>query len=326
MKRSFLWFSFLGLGLLALSCAPAAAPVKQAPDGQTKAVAPAPAASPPQVLPYQEGRGADVQALSPSGAAGPGARAAAAARPAEPGPGQAGGAPSAGVFDRMIIYAAQTSMEVKDVSQSMEDIGNIAAEQGGFVVNSNFRFEGERKVATITIKVPARAYQATLGALRRLAIKVEDENTKSQDVTEEFSDLDAQIRNLRATEERYLDLLKKANTIDEILKVQARIDETRRQIDRIKGRMDYLEKTSDMASITISLFSKDGSKATPRPETNGWWKTPGEAWEQSLLFLGRAVTAIAIGIAFFWWAIIILAAAALLVWRSLQKAAKSRTA
>ncbi len=322
MKRSLLWISLFGLGLLALSCAPAAAPGKPASDSQTRAVAPAPPESPNAALPPQEGRAADSQAYSSSGLAAPPKSAAAAAKPAEAKAGEVAGAPVGGVFDRMIIYAAQTSMEVKDVTQSLDDIANLAVRQNGFVVSSNFRFEGERKVATITIKVPALVYQATLAELRRLAIKVEDENTKSQDVTEEFSDLDSQLRNLRATEDRYLDLLKRANTIDEILKVQARIDETRRQIDRIRGRMDYLDKTSEMASITISLFSKD-SKVLPKPETGGWWKTPGEAWEQSLLFLGRIVSTVAIGVAFFWWAIILIATAAILSWRSLRKVAGS---
>lgn len=321
MKRNLFWISLLGLGLLALSCAPAAAPAKTPLDGQTRAGASA--AAPAPVPPLREGR-PEVAPYSPSGAA-PAQGEFAAARPADAvspeAPGGAAG--DKGVFDRMIIYAAQTSMEVKDVTQSMEDIASIANEQGGFVVSSNFRFEGERKVAAITIKVPARVYQSTLAALRRLAIRVEDENTKSQDVTEEFSDLDAQLRNLRATEDRYLELLRRANSIDEILKVQARIDETRRQIDRIKGRMDYLDKTSEMASITISLFSKDKGKLISQPETNGWWKTPGEAWEQSLLFLGRVVSFIAIGVAFFWWAIILVGTAALFIWRSLSKAART---
>jgi len=322
MKRKLLiGIPLAGLLMMALSCSLPASPAKAPPDGQPRTVLPAPSGSPAAAAPAAPpGREADGfgATLSPSGPA---------AAPRAPGTTsgeQGGGAPpEKASFDRMIIYNAQASMEVKDVTDSMEAIANIAASQRGFVVNSSFRFEGERKVATVTIKVPALTFQATLAELRRLAIKVEDEISKSQDVTEEFSDLRAQVDNLKATEARYLDLLRRANTIDEILKVQARIDETRRQIDRIQGRMDYLDKTSEMASITISLFSKDG-KVLSKPEQGGWWKTPGEAFEQSLFFLGRVASAIAIGVAFFWWAIILAAAAAFVVWRgvttSTQKA------
>lgn len=294
------WVPLVALGLLVLSCAPSA-PLK------APAAAPTPAAAPRQPA---------AEPFSPSAPAPPAP--ALAAKPAEP-PGGASGARA--VVDRKIIYNAQVSLEVKDATDSLEAIAEIAERQGGFVANSTFRYEGERKVASVTIRVPALVYQATLAELRRLAIKVEEEGSKSQDVTEEYTDLNAQLGNLEATEDRYLELLKRAQTIDEILKVQARISETRREIDRIKGRMNYLERTSDMASITISLFSRDKAKAGPKEEPAGWWKTPGEAWEQSLVFLGRVASAIAIGVAFFWWAIIVAAAAVLLVWR----AAKRRT-
>lgn len=317
MKRNLLlWVSVLGITLLALACTPAAAPTKSALGDQPKAAAPAPVGSAPQPAQRQDAEPAAVLPFSPSGLLSA-PRAPAAAKPAAASGGTAG---ELSGLDRMIVYAAQTSIEVKDVTDSLEAIADIALRQGGFVVNSNFRYEGERKVATITIKVPARVYQSTLAELRRLAIKVEDESSKSQDVTEEFSDLEAQLRNLEATEARYLDLLKRAGTIDEILKVQARIDDIRRQIDRIKGRMDYLDKTSEMASITISLFSRDKGKVSPKQEPVGWWKTPGEAWEQSLLFLGSIVSAIVIGVAFFWWAIILVAVAGLFAWRSIGRA------
>ncbi|HLB11554.1 MAG TPA: hypothetical protein VJO15_01200, partial [Dehalococcoidia bacterium] len=83
----------------------------------------------------------------------------------------------------------------------------------------------------------------------------------------------------------------------------------------------YLDKTSEMASITISLFSKDG-KVLSKPEQGGWWKTPGEAFEQSLFFLGRVASAIAIGVAFFWWAMILIAIAAFVVWRGVTTSAQ----
>ncbi|MDP2726411.1 MAG: DUF4349 domain-containing protein [Dehalococcoidia bacterium] len=304
MKHKLLfWIPLVVLGLLALSCA-ASAPLK------------APAAAPAQEgvpllsgpsAPSDAGRSA---AAAPKGAGGP----------AEPG----GGSPGAvTALDRKIIYSAQASMEVKDANKSLEDIAVIAESHGGFVANSSFRYEGERKVATVTIRVPALAYQATLAELRRLAIKVENEDAKSQDVTEEYTDLDAQLVNLQATEAQYLELLKRAQSIDEILRVQARISETRGQIERLKGRMKYLDRNTDMASISVTLFSRDKGTAGPKEEPIGWWKTPQEAWEQSLLFLGRIASAFAIGVAFFWWAIILIASAiALVVWRAKRPARK----
>ncbi|MDP2663083.1 MAG: DUF4349 domain-containing protein [Dehalococcoidia bacterium] len=298
MKHNLWGLSVAALGFLILSCSPATSPaaapfgaasrqdVKSSPErspslaeGQARAGAPAPATAPDTASPPQ---------ASPGGASAP--------------------------ADRMIINNAQISMEVKDTTDSLNAIGRIAEDQGGFVVSNNFRFEGERKVATVTIRVPSLAYQTTLAELRRLAIKVQGEDSKAQDVTEEYSDLQAQLRNLQATEAQYLDLLKKAQSIDEILKVQARISDTRSQLERIKGRMVYMERTTDMASITISLFSLERSATGTSGEPGGWWKTPAEAFQQSLVFLTRIATIFVIAISFFWW-LIVLIGAGYFTWR-----------
>ncbi len=298
MKHNFWRLSLAALGLFVLGCSSAETPVA------------APVGTPSR----QELKSSPVQ--SPSLAEGP-ARASAPAPAgapdiASPPQGSPGGTGAS--FDRMIINNAQISMEVKDTTDSLNAVGRIAEDHGGFVVSNSFRYEGERKVATVTIRVPALAYQTTLAELRRLAIKVQGEDSKAQDVTEEYSDLQAQLRNLQATEAQYLDLLKKAQSIDEILKVQARISDTRNQLERIKGRMVYMERTTEMASITISLFSLDRSAVGTNRQSAGWWKSPAEAFEQSIVFLSRVATAFVIAISFFWW-LIILMGAGYIAWR-----------
>ncbi|MBM3155038.1 MAG: DUF4349 domain-containing protein, partial [Chloroflexi bacterium] len=78
------------------------------------------------------------------------------------------------------------------------------------------------------------------------------------------SDLKAQLRNLEATEAQYLELLKKADNVEDILKVQRELSSVRGQIERVKGRIQYLERTSDMALIEVTL-----QQTKPLRET-GW--------------------------------------------------------
>jgi len=164
--------------------------------------------------------------------------------------------------------------------------------------------------ATLTLRVPATAYNQVMNGLRRMAVKVVNENGSTRDVTEEFTDLDAQIRNLQAMEVQYLELLKRANTIDEILKVQARLSDVRGQIERNKGRMNLLQRTSDMATIAVTLSPADAvSVKKPHPA----WDpaaTVQEAWEQSLVIV-RAVADVGLRVVVFsWW----LLPPALLTW------------
>lgn len=104
-----------------------------------------------------------------------------------------------------------------------------------------------------------------------------------------------------------MEFLKRAQTIDDVLKVQARISETRREIERIKGRMVYLERTTDMASITVSFFARIQPKADPKEGLPAWWAKTTDAFDQSLVFLGNVATFLGMALAFFWWLIILVA-------------------
>lgn len=175
--------------------------------------------------------------------------------------------------------------------------------------------------AGFTIRVPSRAYDDTLAALRRLALTVQNEDNKSQDVTEEYTDLGAQLRNLEATESQYLELLRRAQSIDDILKVQARVSETRKEIERIKGRMVLLERTTETASITVNFFTRDMQKPDPKTGLPTWWRKTTDAFDQSFVFLGNMATLLGMAVGFFWW-LIILGATAALVWRRARTIAK----
>jgi hypothetical protein len=147
----------------------------------------------------------------------------------------------------------------------MDSVAVLSRELGGYVVSSNkYKSKDDRLSGMITIRVPAERFDDAFAQLRGLAIDVPYENTSSVDVTEEYTDLEAQLHNLEATEAQYLSLLEKAETVEDILKVQQQLSNVRGQIERIKGRMQYLDRTSDMSLIEISLQEKKSI------EKNGW--------------------------------------------------------
>jgi len=223
---------------------------------------------------------------------------AARAQAGAPAPDSAG----ASIVDRMIIYNANLSIVVKDVQETLSSVGELTSRLGGSVVGTSTSYQDSKMLANVTIKVPSISYNEAMDGLRRLGIKVERENSLGREVTEEYTDLESQLRNLEATEFQYLDLMKKAQTIDEILKVQSRLTEIRGQIERTKGRMSYLQRSSDMATITLSILPEGISKVAP--PTPGEWDPAGaanEAWEASLEII-RGVALVAIRVAVFsWW-------------------------
>ncbi|MBM3133398.1 MAG: DUF4349 domain-containing protein, partial [Chloroflexi bacterium] len=163
---------------------------------------------------------------------------------------------STGSIDRMIVRTGDMTLKVGDVVATMDRITQLARSLGGYVVSSNLSGEEKNRSGYISIRVPSEKYDPATVSLRELAIEVLYESTQAQDVTEEYTDLDAQRTNLEATEKRYLELLQKAEKVEDMLKVEEMISRTRGEIERIKGRMKYLEETSATSLISVTLVEQ----------------------------------------------------------------------
>jgi hypothetical protein len=179
--------------------------------------------------------------------------------------------------ERMIIWTGDISLIVKDVGESMEKVEAIAKDLGGYVVNSSSWYQEEQLRARLTIRVPAEEFDTAMARLKDLAIKVESRNVSTQDVTEEYTDLDARLRNLEATEKELLELLtevrERTGKAEDILAVHREVSNIRGQIEQVKGRMQYLEKMTAMATINIELIPD----VLARPIVVAGWRPTGTA-------------------------------------------------
>ena len=155
--------------------------------------------------------------------------------------------------DRMIIRTANMQLVVDDVRDTIDKITQLAQDRKGYVVNSSSWKEGERIVGQITVRVPSADFDYAMSILRSLAVEVNSETTSSQDVTEEYVDLEATLRNLEATEAQLLKLFDKAEKVEDILGIQRELSRVQQDIERTKGRMQYLERTSAMSLIQVLL-------------------------------------------------------------------------
>ena len=155
--------------------------------------------------------------------------------------------------DRMVVRTGNMQMVVNDITAVMDSISKVAANYGGYVVSSQKGKEGDRNVGNISIRVLAENYDKTLVDIRALAKSVTSESTNSQDVTEEFVDLDARVKNLQATEAQLQKIMQSATKTEDILAIQRELTNVRGQIDQARGRMQYLQRTSSTSLIQIRL-------------------------------------------------------------------------
>ncbi len=155
--------------------------------------------------------------------------------------------------ERMIVRNGEMELVVENITQTVEDITQMSLAFGGYVVSSYVRGEEEEMRGWITFRVPDDKFETALEQLRDMAVRVESENTYSQDVTEEYIDLQARLANAEATEQQYLALLDKAEEIDDILNIYNYLSRIHEEIEQLKGRIQYLEQTTSTSLISVSL-------------------------------------------------------------------------
>ncbi|GAP64002.1 hypothetical protein ARMA_2425 [Ardenticatena maritima] len=207
--------------------------------------------------------------------------------------GQEGGAESANplLFDRKIIKTGSMTLEVDDVFDTLDQITLLATHYGGYMVASRTWYEGEYAYAQLTLAVPVDQFEQAVAQARRLG-KVLDEAISSEDVTDQYVDLEARIQNLEATAARIRAFLDEAQTVEEALRVNAELSRVEAELERLKGQRQALEKRTAFSTLQVTL---QPALPTPIVEENGWspMQTVREAW-RTLTHLGRGVVDAAI--------------------------------
>lgn len=180
--------------------------------------------------------------------------------------------------ERRVIQSGSLTLLVSDIAQASSRIKSIATAFGGFVQDSSV--SGDRvspygypetrvaahKRGSMTVRVPAERFDEAFESIKAIAVRVESESTSAQDVSAQYVDLEAQLKNLRAAEERYLALIDRAQNVEEILKVESYLTSTRANIERTQGRLNLLSRQVAMSTISIELISVP----SPSAETDAW--------------------------------------------------------
>jgi hypothetical protein len=254
--------------------------------------------------------------------------------------GEDGSLPLLQLVDRKIIRTARLELEVENVRAAVAEVEDIAVAAGGFVSGSSVFIDEPSKsddgddepprrteTATVTIRVPADAYRSVVGQLRGVAEEVKSESSEASEVTEEYTDLQARLRNQEATEAQLLELLTKAETIPDILTVQDRISQVRLEIERVQGRINVLDSLTDLATITVQLAAL--VPPAEEPGEQGWaeeaWDAAWEGSQTAAMVLGTV--AIVGGVVLAWLAVpalVITIVIAIAWWRFGRGVSRSR--
>lgn len=225
--------------------------------------------APPPIAPGGEGERLD-QGLPP------------AVAPGAPTDRSDGGGMTA-LIEPRIIKTGEITLEADDVAATLGKVRALATRLDGYVGASQSGAFGEG--GTLTLRIPASRFDEALTALHEIGGKVIAEATREQDVTSQIVDLRARIENLEASEAAYRALVNRATEIEDILAVQARLDEVRGEIERMSAQLESVSDQADLSTLTVSVVP-----AALATQSSDW--DPGQVFEEAvttLLGIGQGI-------------------------------------
>lgn len=193
---------------------------------------------------------------------------------------------------RMVIKNADIQLLVEDANASLTRLTQMAADLGGYVINSQTEQRGDDVYANAQIAVPSAQFEAALAQLRNASLEVLRESATGQDVSAEYVDLRSRLNNLEATSARVREFLAEAKTVEESLKVNAQLSELEAQIEQVKGQMKYYEGRAAFSTITVAFVPQTAPVEVKPTEWN-----PGETFKDAsdvFVRLAQSLTDIAI--------------------------------
>ncbi len=181
--------------------------------------------------------------------------------------------------DRMVIYNADMTIVVADPLASIERISAVAAELGGFVVQSVVSHaetlgtglevqSASAPDAHITIRVLAEELDEAIARISEMAVDVRSLSRWGQDVTREYGDLSSQLHNMEAAEAQLLEIMEAARRSEEVLEVFRELVRVREQIEVLRGQMQYYEQSARLSALSVQLLPD----AAAQPISVRGWK------------------------------------------------------
>ena len=156
-------------------------------------------------------------------------------------------------FDRKIVRTGSLQAVVKSPIEAAENVRIMAEGLGGYVESLQINADQGAPTANMTIRVPASRLEDAKAEFRKLALRIEVEQSNASDVTTHYVDLEARIRNLRAQEAQYLAIMKSAAKVKDMLEVSEKLSDVRGDIEQQQAEFATLSKQVETVALSIML-------------------------------------------------------------------------
>jgi hypothetical protein len=198
-------------------------------------------------------------------------------------------------WDRKIIKTADLSVETKSFVKFTDRLHRLVRESGGYLSQEEQSQTPTEIDNTVVIKVPVDRFDDLLQQLPADSDQLKEKKVSSQDVSLEVVDTRSRLETKREVRERYLDILKQANKMKDILAIQEQIDGIQEEMDGAAGRIAYLSHASAFSTVNLKFYQVLDAGAVESP-------TPTFLHKIKLSFLDgwEVVSGIALGLLSVW--------------------------
>lgn len=165
---------------------------------------------------------------------------------------------------RKLIKRAELNLEVKNCEEVSKKIVDLVNAFSGIIIDSEIqKYSNEAKRGRTVLKVLPKDFDVVIAKLKELG-KVDLERITGEDVTEEYVDLEARLKNFQIVKERLHRILEeRAREVKDILEVERELARLGEQIERIEGRKKYLDRQVDLATITVNYYEPKAMAPEP---------------------------------------------------------------
>ena len=162
---------------------------------------------------------------------------------------------------RKVIRTTSISMVVQHPTAVAEQIAALAESIGGYLETADGGGENATS-STLTLRVPVAQFERVRAEIRKLGVRIESEKVDAQDVTRQYTDQDANIRNLHAEEAQYLSIMKQASTVKDMLAVSEQLSAVRGQIEQQEAEFNALSRQIETVAIAIALRTESEAQVS----------------------------------------------------------------
>ena len=204
-----------------------------------------------------------------------------------------------------LILNADLSLETQDFEKSAADIEKMTAEAGGYIESSGTYGDTGSRSANYTLRVPQEKFEQFYAQLGE-NMHVVSRSRSSEDVTEQYTDIETRLATLQTKHERLLALLDQAGKMEDIISLENALADCEYEIDSLTGSKRHYDDLVGFSTFSVTLDEVQTLTATP--EGSGFGAQLTQAAKTGTRGLVDSVRALILGIVMFWPAVILVIA------------------